>query len=129
MQVRLKFGCAAHIQDTFVGVNSCGHENHDKISKEGQTCGRVGPGGVFHNVDKVIDGVGDVEMLCPAGRNSDKIRLDMFRATMEQLFHGNFPTGGVVGWSDRRIKGRVEALYVVVERGEDGVADAVERES
>ena len=55
-----------------MGASSFGHENHDKISKTGQICGWVGPGCVLHNEDKVIDRVGDVEILFPDGRKNGR---------------------------------------------------------
>ncbi len=121
MQVRNKFGCGVRIQDIVVSASSCGLENHNKISKKGWSCGRVGPSGVFHNTGNVVGRVGDVEVLCLPGGNSGQIALDVNRETMEQLFHGNFADGRccrVVG----RLEERVETPdVVVVERGEDEV--------
>ena len=51
------------MQDIVVSASSCGHENRNKINKKGRSCGRVGPIGVFHNTDNVVDRVGFLSTL------------------------------------------------------------------
>ena len=89
-----------------MSASICGHENRNKINKKGRSCGRVGPSGVFHNTDNVVDRVGDVEVMYQTGGNNGQITLDVHRVTMEELFHGDFVDGRcwrVVGQEIRRV--------------------------